>query len=94
MQELAQLPENDVTAEYVDAMAAAVQEYGKADAVVLFVIQPGEKNSYDQQVNHAALDLPHYLLPHIRTRPLLPLVPVPLSLPGLLACFCSDALLI
>ena len=50
LQELALLPENDVTAEYVDAMAAAVQEYGKADAIVLFVVQPGEKNSYDQQV--------------------------------------------
>jgi hypothetical protein len=39
-----------VTAEYVDAMAAAVQEYGQPQAIVLFVVQPGEKNSYDQQV--------------------------------------------
>ena len=39
-----------MTAEYVDAMAAAVQEYGHPQAVVLFVVQPGEKNSYDQQV--------------------------------------------
>ncbi len=31
-------------------MAAAVQEYGTAQAIVLFVVQPGEKNSYDQQV--------------------------------------------
>ena len=50
LQELSQLPDNDVTAEYVDAMAAAVQEYGVAQAIVLFVVQPGEKNSYDQQV--------------------------------------------
>lgn len=50
LQELSCLPHNYVTAEYVDAMAAAVQEYGTADAVVLFVVQPGEKNSYDQQV--------------------------------------------
>lgn len=53
LQALAQLPENDVTAEYVDAMAAAVQEYGQANAIVLFVVQPGEKNSYDQQVAQA-----------------------------------------
>ncbi len=50
VQELSQLPDNDVTAEYVDAMASAVQEYGHPDAIVLFVVQPGEKNSYDQQV--------------------------------------------
>ena len=50
VQELSQLPPNDVTAEYVDAMAAAVQEYGQPDAIVLFVVQPGEKNSFDQQV--------------------------------------------
>lgn len=31
-------------------MAAAVQEYGHSQAIVLFVVQPGEKNSYDQQV--------------------------------------------
>ena len=31
-------------------MAAAVQEYGHPQAIVLFVVQPGEKNSYDQQV--------------------------------------------
>ena len=50
LQELSQLPHNDVTAEYVDAMAATVQEYGQPGAVVLFVVQPGEKNSFDQQV--------------------------------------------
>lgn len=54
MQELSQLPDNDVTAEYVDAMAAAVQEYGTPNAIVLFVVQPGEKNSYDQQVRPAS----------------------------------------
>ncbi len=32
-------------------MAAAVQEYGHSQAIVLFVVQPGEKNSYDQQVD-------------------------------------------
>lgn len=31
-------------------MAATVQEYGKPGAIVLFVVQPGEKNSFDQQV--------------------------------------------
>ena len=55
MQELSQLPENDVTAAYVDAMAATVQEYGTDGAIVLFVVQPGEKNSYDQQVDHTRL---------------------------------------
>ena len=53
LQELARLPDNDVTAEYVDAMAAAVQEYGNPQAIVLFVVQPSEKNSYDQQVGNA-----------------------------------------
>lgn len=54
-QELSQLPDNDVTAEYVDAMAAAVREYDTPQAVVLFVVQPGEKNSYDQQWLQTAL---------------------------------------
>lgn len=54
-QELSQLPDNDVTAQYVDAMAAAVQEYGQPQAIVLFVVQPGEKNSYDQQWLQTAL---------------------------------------
>ena len=65
MQELSQLPDNDVTAAYADAMAAAVQEYGIPHAVVLFVVQPGEKNSYDQQAcnpSEVAPKLPHLFL--------------------------------
>ena len=73
MQELSQLPDNDVTAEYVDAMAAAVQEYGTPNAIVLFVVQPGEKNSYDQQVRPASAlllrNLPHHSALLLRNLP-------------------------
>lgn len=48
--ELGRLPQNHATEEIADAIGAAVQEYGDPDAVVLFVVQPDERNSYDQQV--------------------------------------------
>ncbi|CAL8463402.1 g2936 [Coccomyxa elongata] len=47
--DLGRLPQNHATEEIADAIGAAVQEYGDADAVVLFVVQPNERNSYDQQ---------------------------------------------
>lgn len=48
--DLGSLPENHATEEIADAIGAAVREYGAPDAVVLFVVQPNERNSYDQQV--------------------------------------------
>lgn len=47
--DLASLPQNNATEELADAIGAAVQEYGAPEAVVLFVVQPNERNSYDQQ---------------------------------------------
>ena len=38
----------------MDALAAAMREYDIPQAVVIFVVQPGEKNSYDQQVGAPA----------------------------------------
>ncbi len=49
--DLGRLPPNHATEELADAIGAAVQEYGDPDAVVLFVVQPNERNSYDQQVS-------------------------------------------
>ncbi|KAL3131092.1 hypothetical protein ABBQ38_000403 [Trebouxia sp. C0009 RCD-2024] len=47
------LPENNVTENFVLAMAATVQEHnrvsGSTDSIVVFVVQPNEKNSFDQQ---------------------------------------------
>lgn len=56
MQVLDGLPENNVTENFVLAMAATVQEHnrvsGSTDSIVVFVVQPNEKNSFDQQVLH------------------------------------------
>jgi hypothetical protein len=35
-----------------DAIGTAVREFGSAKAVALFIVQPNEKNSYDQQVTN------------------------------------------
>lgn len=48
--DLDSLPQNYATEEIADAIGAAVEQYGAPDAVVLFVVQPDERNSYDQQV--------------------------------------------
>ena len=50
VQDEATLPPNDVTSEIADVMAQAVQAYGVDGAVVLMVVQPGERNAFDQQV--------------------------------------------
>lgn len=44
-----QLPENDAIAEIPAALAAAHKAFADPSAVVVMVVQPGEKNSYDQQ---------------------------------------------
>ncbi len=46
------LPDNDVTSQIADAVGSAVHAYDFEGAAVLFVVQPDEKNSYDQQVHH------------------------------------------
>ena len=47
---LSNLPENDVTSHLADAIGSAVEEFGDPEAAVLFIVQPNERNSYDQQV--------------------------------------------
>ena len=36
-------------------MALAARETGISDPVIMFVVQPGERNSYDQQVAFVAI---------------------------------------
>jgi len=55
---LSNLPANDVTSKIADAIGSAAAEFGTEGAAVLFIVQPDEKNSYDQQVH-----LPSILLP-------------------------------
>ena len=57
VQEVSNLPANDATAEISDALAAAVKAHGLPGGVVLMLVQPGEKNSYDQQVRLPSLHL-------------------------------------
>lgn len=50
-EELARLiPDNPTLTELPRALAAAHACYGKQDAVVLFVVQPGETNAVDQRL--------------------------------------------
>ncbi len=49
-QDLEALPPHDTTSELADAMALAAQTAGSKGGLILFVVQPGEINSYDQQV--------------------------------------------
>ena len=48
--ELARLPPHDARAEIADAIAAAVRAHGADGGAVLMVVQPGERNAYDQYV--------------------------------------------
>ncbi len=50
--DVSNLPANDVTSQIADAIGSAVHAYGCDGAAVLFIVQPDEKNSYDQQVHH------------------------------------------
>ena len=47
--ELAALPEHNTMDAIADAMGAAAAEYGVPGAVMVMVVQPGERNAYDQQ---------------------------------------------
>lgn len=44
------IPENPTLTALPKALAAAHECYGKQDAVVLFVVQPGETNAVDQRL--------------------------------------------
>uniref|UniRef100_A0AAV1VD27 Glutathione synthetase n=1 Tax=Peronospora matthiolae TaxID=2874970 RepID=A0AAV1VD27_9STRA len=43
------LPQNDAITEIPNALAAAYEQYGVKDAVVMFVVQPNETNAIDQR---------------------------------------------
>ncbi len=45
----AQLPDNRAIEGIADAIALGCREAGGTGAAVLMVVQPGERNSYDQQ---------------------------------------------
>lgn len=47
--ELAALPEHNAMDAIVDAMGAAAADYGAPGGVMVMVVQPGERNAYDQQ---------------------------------------------
>lgn len=55
--QLERLPANNAMDDIVDAMAAAVADYGAAGGVMVMVVQPGERNAYDQQVGTEGLGL-------------------------------------
>ncbi|KAI5081753.1 hypothetical protein GOP47_0001496 [Adiantum capillus-veneris] len=42
------IPENEAAVGFAKAMAVAFEEWGNSSAVVLMVVQPGERNVYDQ----------------------------------------------
>ncbi|BFZ53069.1 Glutathione synthetase [Savitreella phatthalungensis] len=46
---LADLPKNPATEGLAAGLAAAHSAYGVKDAIVLFVVQPGERNAFDQR---------------------------------------------
>lgn len=48
--DLSNLPANEAMDDIADGIGAAVREFGSPDAVALFIVQPSERNSYDQQV--------------------------------------------
>lgn len=47
--ELAALPEHNTMDAIADAMGAAAAEYGVPGGVMVMVVQPGERNAFDQQ---------------------------------------------
>eukprot|EP00891_Asterochloris_glomerata_P000176 jgi/Astpho2/176/fgenesh1_pg.00004_%23_70_t len=54
-QDLEALPPHDTTSELADAMALAARTAGPKGSQILFVVQPGDINSYDQQWLQTAL---------------------------------------
>ena len=47
--ELENLPPKDAMTEIASALGAAVEAYGATNGVVVMVVQPGERNAFDQQ---------------------------------------------
>lgn len=50
------MPDNDAMAGMAGGLAAAWSAVGRKDAAVLFVVQPGERNIFDQQWLQACLN--------------------------------------
>ena len=48
-EELENLPFNDAMSEIADALGAAVAAHGAPGGIVVMVVQPGERNAFDQQ---------------------------------------------
>lgn len=55
-QDAASLPDQPAIEMIPDALAAAAKAHGAPGGVVVMVVQPGERNAYDQQVG------PHTLM--------------------------------
>ena len=53
MQDTAALPQNLATEGIADAIALGAREGGGDGSAVLMIVQPGERNSYDQQARAA-----------------------------------------
>ena len=51
MQDTAALPQNPATEGIADAIALGAREGGGDGSAVLMIVQPGERNSYDQQAS-------------------------------------------
>jgi hypothetical protein len=51
MQDTAALPQNLATEGIADAIALGAREGGGDGSAVLMIVQPGERNSYDQQAS-------------------------------------------
>ena len=50
IQDIARIPANPAIEGIPDAIAAAARAHGAEGGVVVMVVQPGERNAYDQQV--------------------------------------------
>jgi hypothetical protein len=54
-QDVSRLPPNPAIEAIPDAIAAAAKAHGAPGGCVVMVVQPGERNQYDQQVLTASL---------------------------------------
>ena len=57
IQDIARIPANPAIEGIPDAIAAAARAHGVDGGVVVMVVQPGERNAYDQQVGAAITGL-------------------------------------
>jgi hypothetical protein len=56
-QDASKLPDNEAMSNIAEALAVGARAEGSAGGVVLMVVQPGERNAYDQQVGVAGRPL-------------------------------------